>query len=684
MDCRNCSRPLGYMKMFCTFCGEWSPNGKGENPGEAVKDDDFIDAVDVEAITVERIVTGGPWDDCWGGGFVPTSITLLGGAPGAGKLLCLKTPLPTPEGWTTMGDVRRGDTLFDERGECCAVTHVMDIVQSKRSYEVIFSDGESIVADAEHLWLTRTKKERMIDTGGAVRTTQEILDSLRCGVGDTHTNHSIVRAAPLVLPEAQLPVAPYTLGVRLGAGTTRAGERKYIPTLYLRASITQRLELLRGLMDTDGECDACGQCSFSTSLIEMRDGFSELLASLGIKSYWEEREARACWRFSFTTEARVFELSRKRQHQVGPALGVDQRRYIVAIRPVHSVPMRCIAVDSPSHLYLAGRGMVPTHNSTLLLQLSVKVAEITKRPTYYISAEQDKGELMMTLRRLKIPLERGQLRLLKKMGAGGALDEAMMNKTPPGMIILDSVSALCGNDKHMQIAVAKSYKQYAIKYRSPTFLIAHMTKESDFAGLMALQHEVDTLVTLFPEEDGSRHLKAWKHRYGPTHAEYKLLMTENGLIAAPPKPEKKKRGMMLPPVTMPLVVGSSDSSESKEESAGEPGAPGETQNVVISADVPKKPRKFKETPDTIITPEGQKLVRATRTTRQKVAHGAAELLKGLGTRKGPKEGPERPKPSRASAVEGEALKTRRTPMPKLVKGRVAPKAPKATKREVRT
>ena len=36
-----------------------------------------------------------------------------------GKSLALDTPLPTPQGWTTMGDVRVGDTLFDEHGTPC-------------------------------------------------------------------------------------------------------------------------------------------------------------------------------------------------------------------------------------------------------------------------------------------------------------------------------------------------------------------------------------------------------------------------------------------------------------------------------------------------------------------------------------------------------------------------------------
>ena len=712
--CRECGAFLDGRKMLCQRCGQWTPNGADGTVGEAVKEDDFVDAMDVDPVTVQRIVTGGPWDEAWGGGFVPTSITLLGGAPGAGKMLCLDTPLPTPTGWVRMGDVRPGDTLFDERGERCSIVQVHPIIRSTNSFEVLFSDGDRIVADSDHLWATWTRAERSaafkstdefrakrrasrpsrsqgirqrsreynpnlarwtanISRNGSIRTTKQIAESIWVENGK-RSNHSVVRTGPLVLPIADLPISPYTLGVWLGDGSTAAGNytkndpelaerirldgyevtghdygawrwtihglqpqlralgllgNKHIPDVYLRASLDQRIELFRGLMDTDGECEKNGHCGFSTSLESIRDGFAELLATLGIKGSWSEREAKLngksygpCWRFSFCTGIQAFTLSRKGQRQLSPTRGTDQRRYITNVRPVPSVAMRCIVVDSPSHLYLAGRGMVPTHNSTLLLQLSVRLAEITNKPTYYISAEQDKGELMLTLRRLNLPLERGQLRLLKKFGAGGSIDEHTLDKTPPGMIILDSVSALCGNDKHTQIAVAKRYKQYAVKYTAPTFLIAHMTKESDFAGLMALQHEVDTLATLFPEDDGMRHLKLWKHRFGPTHAEFKLLMTEHGLVAAPVKEKKGKKG-------------------SRSFEGFDPRTPtlgmtplADPIPAPLSSNLPAAPTAA---PKEILV-EGQRLVRR------------------------PKAGQARE--DRAAAIEGEALKKRRAPMPK--------------------
>ena len=81
---------------------------------------------------------------------------LVAGATGSGKALALDTPIPTPRGWTTMGDVQVGDEVFDEHGRPCMVTAATPVMYGRPCYEVEFSDGTVIVADAEHLWRTTT------------------------------------------------------------------------------------------------------------------------------------------------------------------------------------------------------------------------------------------------------------------------------------------------------------------------------------------------------------------------------------------------------------------------------------------------------------------------------------------------------------------------------------------------
>ena len=69
-----------------------------------------------------------------------------------GKALAVTTPIPTPEGFKTMGELQIGDKVFDERGEICNVVAVSEIFWNHDCYKLTFSDGAEIVADSEHLW----------------------------------------------------------------------------------------------------------------------------------------------------------------------------------------------------------------------------------------------------------------------------------------------------------------------------------------------------------------------------------------------------------------------------------------------------------------------------------------------------------------------------------------------------
>lgn len=148
-------------------------------------------------------------------------------------------------------------------------------------------------------------------------------------------------------------------------------QNKHIPQQYLRASVAQRLALLQGLMDTDGYVgdNHCEYCSVKKPLAE---GLLELCTSLGIKAVMLEGRAklygRDCgprYRVNFTAYKPVARLPRKLA-AIRPARRQSQRqarRYITAVCPIPSVPVRCITVDSPSSLYLCGRAMIPTHNT---------------------------------------------------------------------------------------------------------------------------------------------------------------------------------------------------------------------------------------------------------------------------------------------------------------------------------
>ncbi len=161
---------------------------------------------------------------------------VIAARPAIGKALALDTPLATPSGWTTMGEIEVGDLVFGEDGRPIPVTGVTQVWRSRPCFRVTFSDGSSIVADAEHEWLTETRASRKSAHAAAaswsrtvnqhafatIRTTSELARTVRCDTADKRLNHSIRVAGALELPEASLLLPPYVLGVWLGDGTSAA------------------------------------------------------------------------------------------------------------------------------------------------------------------------------------------------------------------------------------------------------------------------------------------------------------------------------------------------------------------------------------------------------------------------------------------------------------------------------
>lgn len=387
-----------------------------------------------------QIPPSGDWWNIW----------LMLAGRGAGKQLCVDTPIPTPDGWVRNGDLKAGDKVFDERGQVCTVVQAHPITMPKTAYRVFFADGSSIDADGDHLWTTlshRARKQMMrhgvkrvpddwasykqplVDchhnvtgmTGAETLTTQEIKETLTRGArGDL--NHCIPTTQPLELPHADLLIDPYLLGSWLGDGSSKEQviwghvddicliERhaqslgyetvrkhdqgntwkvrivglskqlrqigvygnKHVPPAYLRASIDQRLSLLRGLMDTDGY-QGKKSCEFCNTNRKLAEAVYELAVSLGEKPVMKESRAtlngrdcgekyRVTWRWN---RFNPFLMERKSLRMSAPAAQSFKHghRMIVSVEAIDPKPMRCITVDSPSRLYLAGEAMIPTHNT---------------------------------------------------------------------------------------------------------------------------------------------------------------------------------------------------------------------------------------------------------------------------------------------------------------------------------
>jgi replicative DNA helicase len=95
----------------------------------------------------------------------------------------------------------------------------------------------------------------------------------------------------------------------------------------------------------------------------------------------------------FRVEAKRL-LHKERRALRPPATGA---RAVVDVRRVTSVPVRCVQVDADDALYLAGPTMVPTHNSTLGLDIARSAAIKHNMATCVFSLEMSRNEITMRL-----------------------------------------------------------------------------------------------------------------------------------------------------------------------------------------------------------------------------------------------------------------------------------------------
>jgi replicative DNA helicase len=162
----------------------------------------------------------------------------------AGKALALDTKVPTPDGWATMGELKVGDKVFDEKGEPCTVIDAWPVLRGRSCFEVAFSDGSTIIADAGHQWVVKSAACRRADARDRVApgrlnrragrwqcerqawpeilTTEHLATQLAGTRGHGNT-YSVPVPEPLQCPNADLPIPPYTLGAWLGDGAAATG-----------------------------------------------------------------------------------------------------------------------------------------------------------------------------------------------------------------------------------------------------------------------------------------------------------------------------------------------------------------------------------------------------------------------------------------------------------------------------
>jgi hypothetical protein len=313
------------------------------------------------------------------------------------KGLALTTPIPTPTGWSTMKRVAVGDEVFGRDGRAYRVTGKSEI-KHKPCYQVVFTNGPSVVCDDEHLWamldgsvrcVTALEKGDRIPLCSAVEypAMHMLADPYVLGLwlaDGAKSKGEVTKPDDGVWQEVQR--RGYTLGKMQGvhAGRCRAHNilglakqlrllgilnRKRIPWSYLRASEAQRRDLLAGLMDGDGTANTKRkQVVFEVTDKALAEQVRELVHSLGervlVSVVTRKGFGRTVTAYMLSWRPRVnpFITPVKAEKAQPFTEGGERFLEVCSVTLVPSVPTACISVSSPDSTYLCGMFVV-THNT---------------------------------------------------------------------------------------------------------------------------------------------------------------------------------------------------------------------------------------------------------------------------------------------------------------------------------
>jgi replicative DNA helicase len=363
-------------------------------------------------------------------GFQPGDLVILAARPSMGKAQPLDAPVLTPTGYLPMGEVQPGSFVMGVDGKPIRVLAVFP-QGVKPVFRVRFTDGATVECCDEHLWLTTTLAEsRRPGSGGSVKPLSEIRQSLYVAAEAGRLDHRVPLVAPIEFAPRDRPLLlpPYLLGLLLGDGsfrdrgapgsaseedlrerlpsdafatstvtvdgiataiprksTTRhSGTRlalehyglyglgsleKFIPTDYLFASAGERLDLLRALLDTDGEVTVPGGrlVAYSPGSPRLAEGVRWLVRSLGGLV-----ETGASGMLISFPNGIVPVSSRKHLARWNPHADGFPERFIESVEPAGEKPCQCILVESDDHLYVTS-DFVVTHNTACCLNVATHV-----------------------------------------------------------------------------------------------------------------------------------------------------------------------------------------------------------------------------------------------------------------------------------------------------------------------
>lgn len=443
------------------------------------------------------------------------------GDPASGKAQPLDCKVLTPHGWRMMGQMEVGDRIIDPDGGQARVSaiHPQGV---KAVYLVEMADGATTKCCAEHLWYVENKNDKK-------RGTHRVLNTLEIARGlEKEERYYTPALSPVVFDVSaqELPIPPYLLGALIGNAyfgkTTvsissadaeivdRVGgllpdkhklsyggrttyrivykkkkpnivqthlkslglsgcraQHKFIPKEYLTASVQERIELLQGLMDTDGYVSGNGELSYSTASKRLADDVTELVHSLGGRAtlcikprpqYTHKGEKRIGQPshnlfIRMPDERDAVYLTRKRDRIKNERIG--KSRKIVRVTEIGQEYCQCITVTSKRSLYVTD-GYIVTHNSSLTMTCFAEASINPKFNDYQLIYDNSEDGMDMDIEKFFGKRCKDRLRPPAGTVASPKFSTTVeefyyhiddVTKKGPCIYVLDSMDGITSNDE---------------------------------------------------------------------------------------------------------------------------------------------------------------------------------------------------------------------------------------------
>lgn len=368
-----------------------------------------------------------------------------GSKNGVGKAQPLYSKIKTPDGWTTFNNIKVGDKVSTPDGKTGIVDGVFP-QGYKQIYKITFADGRSTNACEDHLWKIYSNYFKKDENKTKVISTNEIISIINENSNKKNKSgyYMYVPLITDLSEDINLPLNPYLLGVLLGDGSFRSGSisltsndiqiidniipllpentsikpvngrkysyrfksskrtklsnlrkiisnlglynkfsyEKHIPEIYKNSGINQKIDLIAGLIDTDGYITKTGSISISTSSEKMAYDVQEIIWSMGgickistkqpyysYKNIKQEGKINYNLSIRLNNPKRLSKISRKYSRIPSDYQYNNLKLKIDKIEKVGLEECKCISVNHPDHLYITDNFIV-THNTSFLQAIS--------------------------------------------------------------------------------------------------------------------------------------------------------------------------------------------------------------------------------------------------------------------------------------------------------------------------